>query len=596
MNPFVQEIAKLISNLTDLSFEEVVKLITTPPNEQLGDYAFPCFVLSQRLKKPPEEIAGELVKLLSPRSSAAVDGAGKNFHLEQLPVKLQGELLTEARNIGPYLNFFVDKTKLVQYTLEQILSQAERYGKSTEGKGKTVVIDFSSPNIAKPFSIAHLRSTAIGNALKNIYRALGYHVIGVNHLGDWGTPQGKMIVAYTRWGSKERVEKDSIYELYRLYVKFGEEAEKDPTLLEEARSAFKRLEQGNPQALELWRWFEHESLKAFERYYETLGVQFEEIRGESVYRDQTETLIAKLIKLGIARESQGAIVVPFEDEKLPPLILSKRDGATTYATRDLCAAIYHYEKYRFDKKLYVVDAGQALHFQQLFKTLELMGHEWAKDLTHVPFGVLLFEDERMASRRGKIVFLEEVLNQSIARVSTIIETIKKTAELSEEEKEEVSRDVGVSAVIYADLSRSRTHDINFRWEDVLNFNGKSGPYIQYTHARFAGVLRKSSLQVDTLASSQVDFSKLSHSNEVSLVKHLEKFPAKVHEAAEKYEPFVISDYLGDLAILANQFYDSCRVLGEEPSLEQARLALVYCTKVVLKNGLELLGMKAPERM
>ncbi len=572
MNPFVREIATLIGNLTDLSLEEVAKLITTPPQEQLGDYAFPCFVLAKRLKKTPNEIARELAP------------------------KLHGKFIIEARNVGPYLNFFVDKTRLAQYTLEQILTQAEQYGKGTDGKGKTIVIDFSSPNIAKPFSIAHLRSTAIGNALKNIYRALGYRVIGVNHLGDWGTPQGKMIVAYKRWGNQEKVEKDSIYELFRLYVRFEKEAKKDPALWDEARAAFKRLEEGDSEALELWQWFEHESLKAFERYYKTLGVEFEEIRGESAYRDQTDALIAELIKRGIARESQGAIVVPFEDEKLPPLILRKRDGATTYETRDLCAAIYHYEKYHFDKKLYVVDAGQALHFRQLFKTLERMGYAWAKDLIHVPFGVLLFEDEKMSTRRGRVVFLEEVLNQSIARVSTIIETIKKTAELTEAEKKEVARDVGISAVIYADLSRSRTHDINFRWEDVLNFNGKSGPYIQYTHARLAGVLRKSSLQVDKLASSQVDFSRLSHPNEISLVKHLEQFPAKVHEASEEYEPFVISDYLGDLAVVANQFYDSCRVLGEESSLEQARLALVYCTKVVLKNGLELLGMKAPERM
>lgn len=570
MNPFLQEIATLIGNLTDLSSEEIVRLITPPPDERLGDYAFPCFVLAKRFKRSPEEIARELAP------------------------KLHGEFIIEVRNAGPYLNFFADKKKLVQYTLQQIFTQNEQYGHSAEGAGKTIVIDFSSPNIAKPFSIAHLRSTAIGNALKNIYKALGYRVIGVNHLGDWGTPQGKMLVAYKRWGGKARVEKDSIYELFRLYVRFEEEAEKNPALLEEARAAFKRLEEGDSEALELWQWFERESLKAFERYYEALGVEFDEIRGESAYRDQTEALIAELIRRGIGRESQGAIVVPFEDEKLPPLILRKRDGATTYETRDLCAAIYHYEKYRFDKKLYVVDAGQALHFRKLFKTLEMMGHSWAKNLIHVPFGVLLFEDERMSTRRGKVVFLEEVLKQSIARVSTIIETIKKTAELSEKEKEEVSRDVGISAVIYADLSRSRTHDINFRWEDVLNFNGKSGPYIQYTHARLAGVLRKYGRQIPRL--NETSFKLLSHPNEISLIKRLEQFPLKVQEAAEQYEPFVISDYLGDLAVVANQFYDSCRVLGEESGLEQARLALVYATKVVLKKGLELLGMKAPERM
>lgn len=576
MNPFVQEIVKLISNLTNLPSTKIAKLITTPPNEQLGDYAFPCFVLAKRLKKTPNEIARELAEKIS-----------------QTVGQSNSPTVMGAQSVGPYLNFFVNKAKLVQYTLEQILTQEKQYGKGTDGNGKTIVIDFSSPNIAKPFSIAHLRSTAIGNALKNIYKALGYRVIGVNHLGDWGTPQGKMIVAYKRWGINHAAV-PPIYELFRLYVRFEEEAEKNPALLDEARAAFKRLEAGDSEALELWQWFVSESLKAFERYYKALGVEFDEIRGESVYRDQTDALIAELIKKGIARESQGAIVVPFEDERLPPLILRKRDGATTYETRDLCAAIYHYEKYHFDKKLYVVDAGQALHFRQLFKTLERMGYEWAQNLIHVPFGVLLFEDERMSTRRGKVVFLEEVLNQSIARVSKIIETIKKTAEPAEAEKKEVARDVGISAVIYADLSRSRTHDINFRWEDVLNFNGKSGPYIQYTHARLAGVLRRYGRQIPR--ESEMSFKLLSHPTEVSLIKRLEQFPLKVKEAAEQYEPFVISDYLGDLAVVANQFYDSCRVLGEEASLEQARLALVYATKVVLKNGLELLGMKAPERM
>ena len=573
-NPIVQEIAQVVSAQLGVSEDEVLSTIAVPPSDELGDYALPCFAFAQTQKRPPHEIAKELETALS-----------------------QAKHVVKAQAAGPYVNITVDRAALLRFILSEILTQGERYGGSDEGQGKTIVIDYSSPNIARPFSIAHLRSTALGHALKKIFKHLGYRVVGVNHLGDWGTQFGTLIAAYKRWGSRERVEKENVYELFRLYVRFHEEAEKNPELEEEARAWFKRLEEGDPEALELWQWFVDLSWQAFQRYYEILGIEFEEVRGESAYRDQTGPLIEELLEKGIARESQGAIIIPLGDEgeEMPPLLLRKRDGTTLYATRDLAAAIYHYQTYRFHKKLYVVGAEQSLHFKQLFKALELMGHPWAKGLVHVAFGMVLFEDKKMSTRQGRVIFLEEVIQKATQRTREIIESIAKTADLTEEEKDQVAQDVGVSAVVYAQLSRSRTQDIHFRWEEVLSFEGKSGPYVQYTHARMAGVLRKAS--VSTLPQpDDIDYSVLTHPNEVTLAKKLELFPQKVQQAAEEYDPFPITDYLADLAAVANKFYDTCRVLGEEPAVEQARLALVQATKTVLRTGLELLGLKAPERM
>ena len=570
MNPVLREIAQIASAHLGVPEREVFALITSPPDEALGDYALPCFAIAQKRKRPPGEIAKELAAALS-----------------------RGKQIIKAEVSGPYVNITANRAELMRYILGEIRAQGERYGGSDEGKDKTIVIDYSSPNIARPFSIAHLRSTALGHSLKRIYRHLGYRVIGVNHLGDWGTQFGTLIAAYKRWGSRDRVESESVYELFQLYVKFHDEAEKDPALEEEARAWFKRLEDGDPEALELWQRFVDLSHKAFQQYYEILGVEFEEVRGESAYRDQTGPLIEGLLKRGIARESRGAIVIPLDEagkEEMPPLLLRKGDGTTLYATRDLCAAIHHYKQYHFFKKLYVVDAGQSLHFRQLFQALEKMGYPWAQDLVHVAFGVVLFEDQRMSTRKGRVVFLEEVLRKAIERTREIIDSIAKTADLTEAEKDQVARDVGVSAVIYADLSRSRLQDINFRWEDVLSFEGRSGPYIQYTHARMAGVLRKYSKELP----AKPEYGRLTHSNEVSLARRLEEFPGKVKDASR--DPFVLADYLADLATAANKFYDTCRVLGKEPALEGARLALVHATQTTLNVGLDLLGMKAPERM
>lgn len=571
MNPLVTEIARRVGEILDVSASDVEALITTPPDETLGDYALPCFAFAQQLKRPPAEIASEL-------AAGIVGGA-----------------IPDAQAAGPYLNVTVDRGELMRQVVGQVLQEGERFGGGDDGVGQTIVVDYSSVNIARPFSVGHLRSTILGHTLKLIYRHLGYNVIGVNHLGDWGKQFGALIAAYQHWGSHEKLEQDRVYELLRLYVKFHDEAEEQPELEDEARAWFGKLESGDPEAVELWAWFVEESLDVFNKYYDILGIEFEEVRGESAYRDMTHPLIERLLDEGIARESEGAIVIPLDeddDSEQPPLILRKRDGATVYATRDLCAAIYHHEQYDFDWKLYVVDAGQSLHFQQFFHALGKMGYDWAERLVHVPFGIVLFEDQRMSTRKGRIVFFEDVARQAIERTRAVIEDVAKTADLPENERDQIAQDVGISAVIYATISRSRTHDINFRWEDVLNFEGKSGPYIQYTHARMAGVLRKAERDVP----DEPNYEQLTEPNEVALAKWMEQFPDKVRHAAETYDPFTVAEYLGDLAAAVNKFYDTCRVIGEAPELEGARLALVKSAKTVLSSGLGLIGMSAPERM
>ncbi|MFB6285611.1 MAG: arginine--tRNA ligase [Candidatus Bipolaricaulia bacterium] len=574
MNPLVDEIARRVGGVLDVPTADVRELMTTPPDDSMGDYALPCFALAQRLRRSPAEIAQELAEAIV------------------------GDPIRDAQAAGPYLNVTVDRGELMSHVLGRVLQEGERFGGSDEGADQTIVIDYSSPNIARPFSVGHLRSTVLGHTLKLIHRHLGYDVVGVNYLGDWGKQFGALIAAYKRWGSREQVEADRVYELFRLYVDFHEEAETTPELEDEARHWFQKLEAGDAEATDLWEWFVAESLEAFRTYYDMLGIEFEEIRGESAYRDQASPLIERLMEEGIAQESEGAIVIPLEadeadaDADRPPLMLRKRDGATVYATRDLCAAIYHQQQYEFDWKLYVVDAGQSLHFQQFFEALTKMGYDWAERLVHVAFGVVLFEDQRMSTRKGRVVFFEDVAQQAIDRTREIIENVAKIADLPQAEREQIAHDVGVSAVIYATISRSRTHDINFRWEDVVNFEGKSGPYIQYTHARMAGVLRKADRQVPEAPA----YARLTERSEVALAKWIEQFPDKVRHAAETYDPFTVAAYLGDLAAVVNKFYDTCRVLGEDAELEGARLALVQSAQTVLATGLGLIGMSAPERM
>ena len=565
MNPFVQEIVESISEVTDLSGEEIAAQIALPPNPEMGEYAFPCFMLAKTMRKSPAAIAGELAGKIEP-----------------------GRLIRAVRNAGPYLNFEVKRDRLAAFVLEAVTEKGARYGASDEGSGKTVVIDYSSPNIAKPIGIHHLRTTAIGHALYRIHEALGYRCVGINHLGDWGTQFGTVIVAYKRWGNEEALKEAPIHYLLELYVKFHREAETNPTLADEARGWFVKLEDRDEEAVRLWRLFRDLSLTELKRIYEEIGIRFDHYWGESFYNEMLDDTIAAMEKKGLLRESEGALIVDLSEHDLPAYLIRKSDGATLYQTRDIAAALYRHEQFGFSKMLYVVGAQQNLHFQQLFKVLELMGCDWVKNCAHVNFGTMRFKEGRMSTREGKIVFLEEVFERAVALTQAIIE--QKNPDLKR--KEEVAHDVGIGAVLFADLSTRRIKDVAFDWDEVLNFDGETGPYVQYTHARFCSMLRKYGKPVE----ADVDFSLLKAKEELAVVRLLERFPQTIRAAAESYEPSLIARHLIDLSAEANRFYHACRVLSEDAGVTKARILIVAAVKTVLAKGLYLLGMEAPEEM
>ena len=565
MNKFVEEIIKVISKQVDLPEEEIRDLVEIPPDEKLGDYAFPCFVLTKKLKKTPNQIAGELALRLKAT-----------------------ELIQEIYSIGPYVNFKVDKSKLAEFVLTQIFEQDTDYGSDEIGKGKTIVIDFSSPNIAKPFGIGHLRTTVIGHALYHIFKKLGFKVVRINHLGDWGTQFGKVILAYQMWGDEKEFLKDPISTLYDLYVRFHREAEEEPKLDEEARVWFKKLEDGDKEASELWKKFRDYSLQEFNRVYEMLGIEFDFYPGESFYNKFMDQTVEQIKAKGLAEISQDALIVKLEQYDLPACLLKKKDEATLYATRDIAAAIYRYNTYHFYKSLYVVGNAQRLHFQQVFKVLELMGYKWATDCVHVDFGWIKFKQVMMASRKGNIILLEDVLNKSIQLARKIIE--EKNPDL--ENKEEVAKDVGIGAVIFADLSTRRNKDIDFDWDQVLSFDGETAPYVQYTHARLYSLMRKYGKPVH----QEIDYKVFSTDEESILIKLLEDFPRRVRFAAEGYEPAFICSFLIDLCSTFNRFYQKHRVITDDERSSSARMFLVKTIQVTVKSGLSLLGIKAPERM
>jgi arginyl-tRNA synthetase len=565
MNRFVEEIVGLLSKETGLSKEEIRGLVEVPPDQKLGDYAFPCFVLSKKLKKAPNQIAGELALRMK-----ATD------------------LIEEISATGPYVNFRVDKAKQAELVLTRIFDEGDHYGSDESGKGKTIVIDFSSPNIAKPFGIGHLRTTVIGNALYHIFRKLGHEVVRINHLGDWGTQFGKVILAYRMWGNEEEFLKDPISTLYDLYVRFHREAEREPGLEEEARGWFKKLEDEDKEATGLWKKFRDYSLKEFNRVYEMLGIGFDSFPGESFYNEFMDQTIKQIEAKGLAEISQDALIVDLEQYDLPPCLLKKKDEATLYATRDIAAAIYRYNTYKFHKSLYVVGSAQRLHFKQVFKVLELMGHKWAKDCVHVDFGWIKFKQEMMSTRKGNIILLEDVLNKSIRLARKIIE--EKNPDL--EDKEEVAKDVGIGAVIFADLATRRNKDIDFDWDQVLSFDGETAPYVQYTHARLCSLQRKYGRPVEI----GIDYKALSTGEEGVLIKLLEDFPAKVRSAAQGFEPAFLCSLLIDLCSTFNRFYQKQRIITEDEGQTAARMLLVKALQITIKRGLSLLGIKGPERM
>lgn len=566
MADFKKLISEIIkSEIEDLTLEEITALIEVPPNKEMGDYAFPCFKLAKIFRKAPNAIAEDLAGKIQPTDD-----------------------INKIINLGGYVNFFVNKESLAKKVINQVLSEKENYGKSEFGKGKTVVVEYSSPNIAKPFHIGHVRTTVIGNALSKIYQSQGYNVEKLNHLGDYGTQFGKLIVAYKLWGDKQAVEKDPIKELLKLYIRFHDEAETKPEMEDEAREWFTKLENGDQEAKELWQWFRDESLKEFSRVYDLLDIDFDSYVGESFYSDKMPAVIEELKEKNLLVESDGAMIVDLEDSKLPPALIQKRDGSTLYLTRDLASAFYRKKIYNFDKSIYVVGAQQELHFKQCFEIIKRMGYDWYKDMVHVQFGMVSLEEGTMSTRKGRVVFLEDVLNQAIDRTRQIIEEKNPDAE----NIDEVAKAVGVGAVVFQELSNSRIKDYTFSWDRTLSFEGETGPYVQYTHARCCAVLRKA----DQPVSADINYEALSDQDAADVLSVLETFNKSIMTAMKKNEPHIVTRFVLDLAQAFNKFYHNSPILVEDDDLRAARLALVEATRQTIENALKILGMKAPQKM
>ena len=556
----------LAENIQELEKEERASALEIPKKSDMGDFAFPCFKLAKIYRKAPNMIAEELTgKILE-----------KNY-----------DIFSRVENVGGYINFFFAKEQFAKQLMKTI--SAENYGSSTEGEGKTICIDYSSPNVAKNFHVGHLRTTIIGNSLYKIYSKLGYHVERINHLGDWGTQFGKLIVAYKRWGSKEEVEKNGIAELMKIYVKFHQEAEKDDSLNDEARAWFVKMEQGDEEALSIWQWFKDISLVEYKRIYKLLGMEFDHYTGESFYRDKTQDVVDKLNAKHLLVESDGAHIVPLDDYNMAPCLIMKKDGSSIYATRDLAALFYRKETYHFDKCIYVTGLEQKLHFAQVFKVIELLGYDWYDQLVHVPYGLVSMEGGKLSTRNGNVIYAEEILHESIRKIYEIIE--EKNPDL--EDKETVARQVGIGAIIFNDLYNQRIKDVVFNWDKILNFDGETGPYVQYTYARCASVLRKAG---EVTIPEEIDYSVLTDEVTMNLLKDITRFPGVVKDAAEKYEPFMISRFAVSVAQHFNKFYHDCQINVDDENIKMARLKVVSVTMRVIKDALELLGIECPEQM
>jgi arginyl-tRNA synthetase len=573
VNPFVEEILEKTAAATGLEVGVLRELLSVPPDEGMGDYAIPCFTLAKTLRKSPVEIAREV--------------AG-----EVAPLVVDGERIARVSAAGPYVNFSLNRRCFIEYVLGEVRSGGENYGSGDQGAGKTLVIDFSSPNLARPFSIAHLRSTAIGHAIYRIHRFLGWHCVGINHMGDYGANFGQLLAAYIKWADPEKVRANPVPELLALYIRFNEEKEANPDIQEEARVCLRRLADGDEEMVSLWRFFIDEGRAEAERIYDILDVHFDEFLGESFFADKLDDVVELFQKAGLAEESDGALIVRLDGdgEDLPaPCMLRTSNGTSTYHSRDIAALLHRHEKYGFDRMVYVTDMRQMLHFRQLFKALKLLGVDWIDSSSHAPFGMMSFKGEAMATRKGNIVFLEEVLDRAVELTTAIID--EKNPDLKD--KQAVARQVGISAVIFADVSNRRTRDIIFDLKDVLNFDGETGPYIQYTHARFCSILRKHGRPVDP----EADLSVLDQLAEMRVARKLSEFPRQLQSAAEESEPSYIASFLIDLATVANKFYNELPVLvGGDENLTAARIRLVDGVRTVMRTGLSLLGMNAPEEM
>ena len=553
------ELAKVIEGLDQ---ETILNLLEQPKSSDLGDIAFPAFSLAKIERKAPQAIAADIAE--------KIDAS----HFEKVVAT------------GPYVNFFLDKSQISDQVIKSVIQAGADYGQQEEGRGANVTIDLSSPNIAKPFSVGHLRSTVIGDALSNIFRKMGYNTIKINHLGDWGKQFGLLMVAYKKWGSKEAVEANPIDELLKLYVRINAEIENDPELDEEGRLWFKKLEDGDPEATELWQWFRDESLVEFNRIYKLLGVEFDSLNGEAFYNDKMDEGVQILEDKGLLKESKGASIVELDDVNLPPAMIKKSDGATLYITRDIATAMYRARTYNFVKNIYAVGQEQSNHFRQLKAVLKKMGFDWSDDMVHVDFGLVTKNRQKLSTRKGNIILLEPTLQEAISRAKAQIE--EKNPEL--ENKEEVAHAVGVGAVKFYDLKTDRRNGYDFDLEAMVSFEGETGPYVQYAYARIQSILRKANFTPSTDATYS-----LSDPESWEIIKLLQDFSRVVKRAAENYDPSLIAKYAINLAQAFNKYYAHTRILDESPERD-SRLALSYSTAVVLKEALRLLGVDAPEKM
>lgn len=564
---FKEYVIDKLTEKTGLERSVIENAVEIPPEEKMGDLAFPCFPLAKVMRKAPPLIAKEVAEGFADDS-----------------------VLEKCEAVGGYVNFFFNRAEFIDETISAIKQAGENWGKSDMGSGKTVLVEYSSPNIAKPFHIGHLFSTAVGNSLSKIYKHLGYDVQSLNHLGDWGTQFGKLISAYKRWGDPAVIEKDPINELLKIYVKFHKEAEEHPELEDEAREYFKKLEDGDEETTKLWSYFKDLSLVEFKRVYDMLGVKFDSYNGEAFYSDKMQEVVDILRDKGLLVESEGAQVVDLSEQNIPPCIILKSDGATIYATRDIAAALYRHRTYNFDKNIYVVGTPQALHFKQIFSVMEKAGWEWSKDCIHVGFGLVKLPGKSMSTRNGDVVFLEDVLNESIEKTRAIIEQNGTRVE----NIDEVAKKIGIGAILYTFLKNSREKDIVFSWETMLDFEGESAPYCQYSYARGKSILRRA----EDIDYSTADFSKATSDDEYRLVKQLNAFGNAVKDAASRNEPFYINRYVTNLAKDFNKFYNTNPILKGDVDEEtkKARLALVDATCTVIKTALALLGIETVESM
>lgn len=577
MKDFKEIIAQEIAQVLNLEKEKILENVEVPKDTSNGDYAFPCFVLAKELKKSPVVIANELQEKLSTNIKENVNNKDLNVILEVIA-------------INGFLNFKLDKEAITQEVLSEFDKEKENFGSQKQEKSKNIVIDYSAPNIAKPFHIGHLRSTVIGGALYNIYKFLGYNVTGINHLGDWGTQFGKLIEGYKRWGKEYNIEENPIDELTKIYIRINNLCKEDESVLEECRNNFKKLEDGDEYCTKIWKKFRDLSLKEFQKVYSILGVKFDSLNGEAFYSDKTPEIVELLKNAGKLEDSEGAKVVKLNDD-MPPCLIIKSNGSTTYATRDLAAIMYRARKYDFDKAIYVTSYEQILHFKQVFATAKYLGldEKYTNGLVHVPFGMVLLKTGKMSTREGKVIKLEDLLNEAIEKSRSIIESKNPSLE----NKEDVAKKVGVGAVIFNDLSNSRIKDEIFDWDIMLNFNGETGPYVQYTTVRAKSVLEKAAYIPDI---KDVNAQKLNDKDSQNIINILYNFNNILQSVTVKEEPSILARYLINLAQSFSSFYNNCHIITDDKEVQDARLYLTYMVQTVLEKGLNLLGIQVPEKM